>query len=264
MSSASDDSSGGPDTKRSLLEEVQDLLETEIAERKRVEEMQRAGEARLRTLTSQLSLAEERERRQIAAELHDNVGQILAMMKMTLVRLERMEISGEVAETVQKLKDLCEQAIGGTRFLISELSPPVLYELGFESAISWLAEKHEEKHGIRVEIEDDKAPKPLSDDVRVFLFQAVRELLMNTAKHARVGEAKISLRRDREGIRITVADWGRGFDTSELKKSGGFGLYNIGERLNTVGGSFSVESEPGRGTRVVLLAPLKSDGHLDR
>jgi signal transduction histidine kinase len=259
MTDTSDDSSGGPDGKKSRLEEVHELLETEITERKRVEEMQRASEARLRTLTSQLSLAEERERRQIAAELHDNVGQILAMMKMTLVRLERMEISGEVAETVQKLKGLCEEAIGGTRFLISELSPPVLYELGFEAAVSWLAEKHEEKHGVRVVIDDDSQSKPLSNDVRVFLFQAVRELLMNAAKHAQVDQVKISLERGREGIRITVADQGRGFDTSELKKSGGFGLYNIGERLNTVGGSFSVESEPGRGTRVILLAPLKSD-----
>jgi len=126
-----DDNSTNPENKKSRLEAVHELLETEIAERKRAEEMQRASEARLRTLTSQLSLAEERERRQIAAELHDHVGQLLAMIKMTLVRLERMEISGEVAESVQKLKDLCKQAIGGTRFLISELSLPVLYELGF-------------------------------------------------------------------------------------------------------------------------------------
>ena len=246
-----------PEGKKSRLEEVHELLKTEIAERKRVEDMQRASEARLRTLTSQLSLAEERERRQIAAELHDHVGQILAMIKVTLVRLERMEISGEVAETVRKLKDLCQQAIGGTRFLISELSPPVLYELGFEAAISWLAEKHEEKHGVSVIIDDDNRPKPLSDDVRVFMFQAVRELLMNTAKHARVDEVKISLNRDRDGIRITVADEGKGFDPSDLKKSCGFGLYNIGERLNTVGGSFSIDSKPGRGTRITLLAPLK-------
>jgi signal transduction histidine kinase len=259
MSNTSDDNSGEPAGATSRLEEVHDLLETEIAERKRVEEMQRAGEARLRTLTSQLSLAEERERRQIAAELHDHVGQVLAMMKMTLVRTERMEITGEVAESVQKLKDLCQQAIGGIRFLISELSPPVLYELGFEAAISWLAEKHEEKHGVRVEIEDDHAPKPLSNDVRVFLFQAVRELLMNTAKHAQVDEVKISLERERDRIRITVADEGRGFDTSELKRSGGFGLYNIGERLSTVGGSLQMSSEPGRGTQVTLLAPLKDD-----
>ena len=259
MSNTPDDNSGHSAGKRSRLEEVHELLETEMAERRRVEEMQRASEARLRTLTSQLSLAEERERRQIAAELHDHVGQILAMMKMTLVRLERMEISGEVVESVQKLKDLCQQAIGGIRFLISELSPPVLYELGFEAAISWLAEKHEEKHGIRVEIEDDNTTKPLSDDVRVFLFQAVRELLMNTAKHTQVDEVRISLERERDSIRITVADEGRGFDTSELKRSGGFGLYNIGERLSTVGGSFQVISDPGRGTQVTLLAPLKDD-----
>ena len=110
-----------------------------------------------------------------------------------------------------------------------------------------------------MEIDDDHAPKPLSDDVRVFLFQAVRELLMNTAKHAQTKEVKISLEREQNRIRITVADEGRGFDTSELKRSGGFGLYNIGERLGTVGGSFQVRSEPGRGTEVALLAPLKDD-----
>lgn len=252
-----DDNSIDAANKKAGIEEALELLEKEIAERKRVEEMHHASEARLRSLTSQLSLAEERERRQIAAELHDNVGQILAMMKMTLVRLERMVTSSEIAEPVEKLRELCDRAIGGTRFLTSELSPPVLYELGFEAAISWLAEKHEEKHGVRVKLDDDQAPKPLTDDVRVFLFQAVRELLVNAAKHAQVDQVRVSLGRDRDVIRITVIDDGKGFDTSELKKSCGFGLYNIGERLSSVGGNFAVRSEPGRGTQVTLLAPLK-------
>lgn len=257
MSNTSEEKGIGAERRRSRLEAVRELLEKEIAERKRAEEMHRASEARLQSLTSQLSLAEERVRRRIAAELHDHVGQILALMKMTLVRLERMDISGEIGESVQKLKKLCQQAIGGTRFLISELSPPVLYELGLEAAVSWLADKYEEKHGIRVKVSDDRSPKPLADDVRVFLFQAIRELLVNAAKHAQVNEVRISLECDREEIRVTVADEGKGFDTSELKRSCGFGLYTIGERLKTVGGSFLVYSEPGRGTQVTLQVPMK-------
>jgi signal transduction histidine kinase len=143
--------------------------------------------------------------------------------------------------------------------LTFELSPPILYELGLEVALEWLAEQIQEKHGILANFEDDKEPKPLVNDVRVLLFQAVRELLINIVKHAQAHKVKISVRRENNNIKIIIEDDGVGFSTSEgreLGKTTGFGLFSIRERLKIYGGHLEVHSEPGKGTRVTLVAPL--------
>ena len=134
--------------------------------------------------------------------------------------------------------------------------------LGFETALEWLAEQTSKKYGIALHFESDKQPKPLADDMRVILFQATRELLVNIAKHAVPGPARYPLTRQDNQIRINVEDDGAGFDITGTEarvgsRDGGFGLFSIRERMKYLGGCLECASGEGRGTRMSLVAPLK-------
>jgi PAS domain S-box-containing protein len=232
-----------------------------VLERKKAEEELRKYQEQLRSLASQLSLVEERERHRIATDLHDYVGQPLALCKIKLGAL-RESVSSALAESVDGIRDLIEQTIQYTRSLTFEISPPILYELGFEAAVEWLGEQIPNRHSIRFEFENDGQPKPIEDEARVLLFQTVRELLVNVVKHAQARNSSVSIRRDGNNIQITVEDDGIGFDISKLGsylRTKTFGIFSIRERLNSIGGHLNVESEPGKGTRVTIIAPLKKD-----
>lgn len=237
-------------------------LEAEIAERKRTEEKIRSYQEQLRSLASELSLTEERERRAIATDLHDHIGQILALTKIKLGELQQQA----KGQTLEEIRELVEQSIQYTRSLTFELSPPILYELGFQAAVEWLAEQMQEKHGIRVSVNGDHAVGPLSDDIRMFLFKAVRELLLNVAKHAQAHQTTVGIRQEGENLRITVADDGEGFEVSQLEgpsgSTRGFGLFSVRERLNHFGGQLEIHSQPGKGTTAILFVPLQlGNGH---
>ncbi|MCK5420913.1 MAG: ATP-binding protein, partial [Deltaproteobacteria bacterium] len=132
-----------------------------------------------------------------------------------------------------------------------------------EAALEWLTEETHKQYSIMVTFEDDKQEKPMDDDTKILIFRAVRELLTNIAKHAHTQKAKVSIRRDNTNIRVCVEDDGVGFTPSYGEgfhpADGGFGLFSIGERLDFLGGQFNIESESGRGTRVIMVAPLKDE-----
>jgi PAS domain S-box-containing protein len=231
---------------------------SDITERKLAEEDLQIYQEQLQSLASQLSLTEERERRRIATELHDHIGQTLALCKIKLGTLRGSAIS-PLAESLDEIRNLIEQTIQYTRSLTFELSPPILYELGFEAAVEWLGEQILKKHGINFCFEND-GHKPLNDESRVLLFQTVRELLVNVAKHAQARNTEVSIQRDGDNIRIDVEDDGVGFDTSKFDyylRRGGFGLFSIRERLRHLGGHIEMKSEPGHGTQVTVVTPLK-------
>jgi len=230
----------------------------DITGHKQAEEELRAYQGQLQSLASQLSLVEERERRRIAIDLHDHIGQTLALCKIKLGAL-RESTPTNLIESLDEIRDLTEQIIRYTRSLTFELSPPILYDLGFEAAVEWLGEEILKEHGILFHFKNDEQTKPLNDEARVLLFQAVRELLVNIAKHAQAREAKVSIQKVGDNIRINIEDDGIGFDTSKIDsylRSGCFGLFSIRERLNRMGGYLEIESEPGKGTRIYIIAPL--------
>jgi len=228
---------------------------------------------KLQSLASELSLVEERERRAIATDLHDRIGQTLTVIRMKLHEARQLAAAPQTSpavapETVAKavrllddLGDLVRQTIRDTRSLTFELSPPVLYELGLEAALEWLADDFRDRHGLAVKVRDDGRPKALSEEVRIILFRAVRELLVNTVKHAGARRVEIETRRDGDSIRIMVEDDGAGFDPAGRSAAPaghqGFGLFNIKERLNHLGGRLEIDSTPGQGTKATLTAPLK-------
>jgi signal transduction histidine kinase len=147
--------------------------------------------------------------------------------------------------------------------MIFELSPPILYDLGFEPAMGWLADHMQQEYGLAVTVEDDDQPKPLDNEARVLLFRAVRELLFNVLKHAQASCAKVCMLREDEHLRVIVEDNGVGFAPDKLGapagKIEGFGLFSIRERLNYFGGHMEIDSIPGQVTRVILTLPLKPD-----
>ena len=228
-----------------------------IQDRKTTEEQVLAYQVQLQSLASELSLGEERERRRIATNLHDRIGQSLAFARLKLADL----CQREPREEFEKLRELIDQAIVDTRSLTFELSPPVLYELGLVAALEWLARKIRQEHGIQTRFHDDGLPKPLDEKFRVVLFQAVRELLVNIVKHARATQAQVVVRRDADALRILIEDDGIGFELpsahAKREASRSFGLFNIRERVEYLGGKVKIRSELGRGTRVTLIAPIK-------
>lgn len=234
----------------------------DVRKRKQVEEKLKSYQAQLQALAAELSLTEERERRRIAMELHDSVGQKMTIAKIKLGELRELASSSKLAKPLELVYQLTEQSINYTRHLISELSPTELYEFGFEAAAEDLTEQITKPHKILSSFEDDEQPKPLDDGVRVLLFQAVRELLINVVKHAQANHVKVAVCKDNSYIRVSVEDDGGGFDISKSGPRGskprGFGLFSIRERLNYHGGRLEIESRPGHGTKVSLVAPLKS------
>jgi len=233
----------------------------DITDQKRAEERLAAYQRRLRHLASQVTLAEQCERRQIADRLHDTVGQTLALAQMRIGELLERVGDGPLTPLARDLRRTVQQAVREVRTLTVDLSPPILYELGLEAAVGWLAERFEERYGLHFRVTDDGRPKPLNDAVRVVLFRSVNELMHNVVKHARASYAEVFIERpdDRPAIQIRVLDDGQGFVVPRAwSEQGGdhFGLFSIDERLVSVGGGMKVESAPGRGTCVTLVAPL--------
>jgi len=240
----------------------------DITERKKAEEKLLVYQKRLRSLASELSLAEERLRRRLATDVHDHIGQNLAMSKIKVESLKQSVNSQELADDLDEVSTMLAETIESTRSLTFELSPPVLYELGFEAAVEWLVRKTRAEHGIAAVFRNDGRPKPLDNNVRVLLFQAVRELLINVAKHAKATSVTVSARRLVDQIQVTVEDDGVGFNTSELgargRKTAGFGLFSVRERLDHIGGTLDIESSPHSGTKVVLAAPINHANQTQR
>jgi PAS domain S-box-containing protein len=233
----------------------------DITKRKEAEEKLMLYQQQLRSLASELSLAEERLRRRIAAELHDHIAQNLAISKIKLESLKG-DIKLGQTKSLNEVVDLISQTIDASRSLTFEISPPVLYELGFEAAVGWLVRQTRQRFGLDVEFINDEKPKPLNADIRILLFQAVRELLVNVVKHAKAEKAKVYARVVDDNIQVTVEDNGVGFDIAAINPArdftkGGLGLFNIRERLDQIGGSVIIHSGRRKGTQITMTAPIE-------
>ena len=235
----------------------------DITQRKQSEARIREYREQLRSLASEVTLSEERERRRVAQILHDNISQVLAVSKMMLAEALKAEPREESDKRMREVSGLLEDSIRYARTLTLDLSNPTLYVLGLEAALDGLAKKVGETHKIAVSFRDDGAAKPISEDIRVLLYQCARELLMNIVKHAHAKNVVVSTRRDGATIRVWVEDDGVGFDVPEmweqLTKGGGIGLFSIRERLGHFGGRLDVKSQPGKGAAVTMTAPLALD-----
>lgn len=234
---------------------------SDITEKKETEEKVAVYQRELRSLASQLTLVEEREKRQLATELHDSIGQLLALCKIKLGQLGKETIPLHSHPLLGEIKGLLDEIIKYTRSLTFQLGPPILYELGLEAALEWLMEFVHKQQGIQVDLEFGEGTRCDNEELYIFLFRAVQELLMNVTKHARISRAKVSVHRENENIYVTVEDAGIGFNVAILEtprdEDMGFGLFSIRERLQYFEGELSLQSKPGQGTRVNLMVPIK-------
>lgn len=246
------------------LEKANEKLSLEVSERKKVEEKIMDYQLKLRSMTAQLLLAEERQRKQIAEKLHDDAIQTLVFLKMKINDLQELSSSKGFAQILDQLDEQTAELIQRMRTLTFDLGSPILYDLGLAAAIKdWLTREIGEKHGIETSFENDQAPKPMDDDLKTLLYRSVRELLANVVKHAKAKKIKVSKTKDKNNVIITVKDDGIGFNVAkkELKydvATGGFGLFTINERLGQYNGTLNIESMHGKGTKITLTAPLKS------
>jgi len=237
-------------TLRGLIGSAQDLTE-----RRRAERGAEVQQDRLRSLASEFVVAEERLRKTLAAELYNGLGQEIALAKMKLSAL-RGSASADLHDPLSQIERLVEQADRSLHTIAYQLSPPSLHDLGLVPALEWLAEDIGRRHGLSVRIADETAPAVEADDrMRVILFRAVRELLINTATHSGANEARVWLGSEDHTLRITVKDDGAGFDVAAVGLES-HGLFGIREQLRHVGGTMDIDSAPGRGTTVTLTAPL--------
>ncbi len=247
---------------RTLIDALAERLGRTI-ERIRAEEELSAYRERLRSLASELSLAEERERRRIALGLHDNVTQDLIATSALLAQCPGRTTEPVCAKCTDDVQEHLARAIHEVRALTFEIGSPILYELGLVAALEETVVEFQEKHGIRSEFEDDGKAKPLGPDLGALVLRAVRELLVNVVKHARADRLTVSTVRDDECLKVVVEDDGIGFDTAEAthaaSKSKAFGLFGIRERLDHLGGEMQLESGPGGGSRITLVVPLKDE-----
>jgi signal transduction histidine kinase len=217
----------------------------------------------LRRLASELSLVEARERRKIASDLHDHIGQALAYVTQKVTALQGNTIFSGMEEDFSEIIAILNQTIRYTRNLTVEISPPVLYELGLSAAIEWLAERAYQRYELDVSVLQSGTSLEIAEDIRVFIFKAVQELIRNAAKHAQATSVSVLINWGQDEFEITVQDDGKGFDTRIFESEHGvdccFGLFSIRERLSYLGGSFDVSSAPGRGTTISIHTPYKID-----
>jgi len=221
------------------------------------DELARRSKEQIATLTSELLLAEESERRRLAVELHDGPNQDLALASMKIAALRQTAENG-APEALAEIAALVDRANAAARSLTFQLSPPILHDLGFEAAVQWLVEHVGRDYGVCVELRESGVELQLGERVRVLLFRAVRELLINVAKHSEAESASVDVGVDEGYVRIAVADDGVAFDCESAGQRG-LGLSTIRERLTHLGGRMDIESQRGRGTRVTLIAPLESE-----
>ncbi|MBW2174124.1 MAG: PAS domain S-box protein, partial [Deltaproteobacteria bacterium] len=230
----------------------------DITERKRSEQALRDSESQLRALGSRLSEVEEIERKELARELHDRVGQNLTALGINL-NVVNNYLQDEAREKVgSRLDDALkqvEETARDIRDVMSELRPPVLDDYGLMAALRWFCKQFSERTGISVAMQGEELTSRLSIALEIGLFRIAQEALTNVSKHARANHIAVTLDRVAGGVRLVIADDGQGFDaesvrwTSEDQK---WGLLTMRERAAAAGGTFHIKSDPGQGTEIVV------------
>lgn len=240
------------------LQHLNSLLEKRVAERTKVAE-NRAD--KLREVALQMTEVEEKERQRLARVLHDDLQQLLIGAKFnTHLLSKRLSGEKEIKEEIDEISQILDQSIESSRSLSYELNPPFLHDEGLLRALQWLTDMRH-MQGLSIQIQCEKKLPELSKNLKIFLFQAVRELLINIIKHARTDEAELRLSYMEDNLFIEVIDNGKGFDVRELESGGsaGMGLRSIREKLDLMNGKLEISSEPGRGSHFTLQVPVEEN-----
>jgi len=213
----------------------------------------------LQRLSAQLISAQEEERRTIARELHDEVGQVLTAIKVELMLAERqIQVTGGPPAILSTARSIAERALHTVRNLSHLLHPAVLDDLGLPAAVDAYLKEAGARHDIRIELLQDGMDDRLSPDIEAAAYRVVQEALTNVIKHARAETCRVYLQRLVNTVLVTIEDDGAGFDVAAVQQAGaraGLGLVGIRERVAQARGTLRLESAPGKGTRLTIELP---------
>jgi PAS domain S-box-containing protein len=225
----------------------------DVTQRVRAENELRESREEIKQLALAANRVREAEKSRIARELHDELGQALTALKIDVVWMKQ-NLSAPTAELASKLTEmqvLVDGTVAATRRISSDLRPLILDDLGLAAAVEWLVQNFSSRTGVACELA--MAPDlEIGEPHATGVFRVLQESLTNIAKHAQATQVEVNLDRDEGHVVLHVQDNGRGFDASGPRKEGSFGLLGIRERATLLGGEFSIDSEPGRGTRLEL------------
>jgi len=225
------------------------------------------AERRFRSLSRSVWRVQEDERRRLARELHDGIGQTLTALKNQLEGTRRLDGRSREAtdERIGEALEMAAQALHDTRELSRLLRPAVLDDLGLKPALSWLARTVGERFTIEVDLQLRGLDERFDSEVETMAFRVVQEALTNVAKHSGAARATVEVERSPARLRIRVTDPGRGFDPREtmetLSGDAGVGLRGMRDRAELFGGSARIDSSVGNGTRIEVLVPLGAADH---
>jgi two-component system sensor histidine kinase UhpB len=220
-----------------------------------------AGEQHFKQLARSVWRVQEDERRRLARELHDGIGQQLTALKHRLDALARsVDGADDASNPLHQALSICDATIQETRALSRVLRPQILDDLGLEAALNWLARHSAESGGYEVEVDVGPLPAPFDGDLSTLIFRVAQEALTNVLKHAQAKHVVIRLAQRQESLQFLIVDDGRGFDVDAAfaKASGGHstGLASMRERVRLFGGRFTIVSRPGEGMQLRVLIPL--------
>ncbi|MEQ8205301.1 MAG: ATP-binding protein, partial [Woeseia sp.] len=251
-------SAGWSDESLSLMYLIGQLF-SNVMTRKKAERVIGHHQEKLRSLAADMAISEERARRRTAIDLHDGIGQNLAVARMKTGYL--LANSDVAKDELSQVRSLIDDALRGTRHIIADLSPSILYELGLFPALQSLVERFELTNAVSCKVEESGESWSPDYDTRIGLYRAVQEFLNNAARHARAENVAIRLRWEANQVEIEVSDDGVGFDVRTVMEfspaDSSFGLFSVRETIELLGGSLAVESNPGIGTRIRLRVPLR-------
>ena len=233
-----------------------------------LEKMVGNSTVQLGTLADQLMRTETRERRSLAEDLHDDLGQSLTVLKLKLQSLSfpaQFEGREQILVQLGDIESVVDRSSQSVRSISTHLSPPVLQQEGLQAALHWLAGEMQNTYGLVVHIVWDATVR-VDETLGGSIYRTVRELLINVWKHADTDSADVSVRLDAYSgmIMVAVADCGKGFDVAEMQKPStklSYGLYSVRERMNLIGATLKIDSVPGVGTSVLLMIPARALRH---
>ncbi len=246
------------------LASARDFLEVELGERRRVEEELRQLAKQLRHLSSRLLTAQESERNRISRELHDELGQALATLKLRIGLIGKGLGEGQkgLREECGELARYADQVIEEVRRLSRDLSPIVLEYMGLSAAIRRMMLDFRQLHGIPVAVDFVEVDHLLGKDAQIVVYRILQEALNNIRKHAQATRVSACMKRDHGHVCFVVEDDGKGFDAAKMLNDnggGGLGLAIMRERVSMLGGALDLRSEEGKGTRISFTVPVPSE-----
>ncbi|MFI4913269.1 MAG: MASE3 domain-containing protein [Sedimentisphaeraceae bacterium JB056] len=240
------------------LQKTVELLKKEVTERLMTQDKLLHNQKRLRLLSQKLILTEERERRKFAVQLHDSVGQLLAFSKRELGVLVDSSPESQ-KDKIRKVWDIIKQSIDLTRKVTFDLSSPTLYTLGLKTAVEEVTEQITSEYGINCTMRDCELSDDISEDIEVFLFRSIRELLLNSAKHSKAENVYVDIYSKDNIIEVVIEDNGVGFDVEKLNSHTesikSYGLFSIRENLDNLGGELRIKSTIDVGTEITICVP---------